>query len=91
MDDRRLEIRARTEVSVGPVARVMIAMIGLYRRSSWPDWRRRRGRRCGFIPSCSEYSERALRKYGAVKGSVLTVRRLRRCNPRYTGPRVDFP
>jgi putative component of membrane protein insertase Oxa1/YidC/SpoIIIJ protein YidD len=74
--------------SSGLVARVLIALVVAYQRS---DWRRRRSRMCGFLPSCSEYSVRALQKYGAVKGSVLTVRRLRRCNPTYTGPRIDFP
>lgn len=77
-----------TELQAGPLARLLIALVAVYQRS---DWLRRRGHRCGFIPSCSEYAVRALRRYGAAKGSVLTVRRLRRCNPRYDGPRVDFP
>jgi putative membrane protein insertion efficiency factor len=36
---------------------------------------------CRFIPSCSEYSIEALRKYGALKGTYLSVRRVARCNP----------
>jgi putative membrane protein insertion efficiency factor len=36
---------------------------------------------CRFIPSCSEYSIEALRKYGALKGIYLSVRRVARCNP----------
>jgi putative membrane protein insertion efficiency factor len=36
---------------------------------------------CRFIPSCSEYSIEALKKYGALKGSYLSVRRVVRCNP----------
>jgi putative membrane protein insertion efficiency factor len=36
---------------------------------------------CRFIPSCSEYSIEALKKYGALKGSYLSVRRVARCNP----------
>jgi putative membrane protein insertion efficiency factor len=79
-------VRVCAQVTVGPVARLLIAMVGLYRRSSWQP-----APPCPFIPSCSEYSVRALRKHGALKGSVLTVRRLRKCTPRYTGPHVDFP
>lgn len=40
---------------------------------------------CRFIPSCSEYSIEALRKYGALKGSYLSVRRVARCNPLHPG------
>jgi len=36
---------------------------------------------CRFTPSCSEYSIEALKKYGALKGSYLSVRRVARCNP----------
>jgi len=36
---------------------------------------------CRFVPSCSEYSIEALKKYGALKGCYLSVRRVARCNP----------
>lgn len=36
---------------------------------------------CRFIPTCSEYSIQALKKYGAIKGSVLSIWRILRCNP----------
>ncbi|KAB2000672.1 hypothetical protein ES319_D12G248400v1 [Gossypium barbadense] len=36
---------------------------------------------CRFVPSCSEYSMEAYKKYGVVKGTVLTAWRLCRCNP----------
>lgn len=36
---------------------------------------------CRFIPSCSEYSYQALEKYGALKGTILSIWRLLRCNP----------
>jgi uncharacterized protein len=76
------------EAPPGALARILISLVGVYQRSSW---RQRLGPRCRFIPSCSEYSVRALRKYGAIKGSLLTARRLRRCKPQYVGPYVDFP
>ena len=36
---------------------------------------------CKFIPTCSEYGIEAIEKYGALKGGVLTVWRILRCNP----------
>lgn len=36
---------------------------------------------CRFTPTCSEYAVEAFRRYGAVKGGVLTSWRLLRCAP----------
>ncbi|KAL8252823.1 hypothetical protein R6Q59_036516 [Mikania micrantha] len=36
---------------------------------------------CRYVPTCSEYSMIAYKKYGVVKGSILTVWRICRCNP----------
>lgn len=36
---------------------------------------------CRFTPSCSTYAIQALRQYGAVKGTILAVWRVLRCNP----------
>lgn len=40
---------------------------------------------CRFYPSCSEYSIEALHRYGAIKGSYLTVKRISRCHPFHPG------
>jgi len=40
---------------------------------------------CRFIPSCSEYSIEALRKYGVLKGIYMSARRVARCNPFHPG------
>ena len=36
---------------------------------------------CKFIPTCSEYGIEAMEKYGALKGGLLTIWRILRCNP----------
>jgi uncharacterized protein len=44
---------------------------------------------CKYHPSCSQYALDALRQYGLLRGSVLTVWRLLRCNPWSRGG-VDY-
>ncbi|WP_373277238.1 membrane protein insertion efficiency factor YidD [Deefgea rivuli] len=39
------------------------------------------GPRCRFIPTCSQYGIEAVSRYGPVKGSWLTTKRLCRCHP----------
>ena len=36
---------------------------------------------CRYTPSCSRYAVQALDRYGAVKGTILAVWRVLRCNP----------
>lgn len=43
------------------------------------------GKRCIFTPSCSVYSMEAYRRYGFIKGSLMTAKRLARCNPMNKG------
>ena len=40
---------------------------------------------CRFIPTCSQYALEALEKYGALKGTWLTIKRLSRCHPFHRG------
>ena len=37
--------------------------------------------RCPYYPTCSNYALQALEKHGVVKGSILAVWRILRCNP----------
>ena len=39
------------------------------------------GRGCRYIPTCSNYGLEAIERFGAVKGSYLTLLRLLRCHP----------
>jgi hypothetical protein len=36
---------------------------------------------CRYTPSCSTYALAAVRRYGALKGSWLGLKRLARCHP----------
>lgn len=36
---------------------------------------------CRFTPTCSEYARQALLKYGPIKGLLLALWRILRCNP----------
>jgi hypothetical protein len=45
--------------------------------------------RCKYYPSCSHYSITAVRRYGILRGLVLSAWRLLRCNPWSHGG-VDF-
>ena len=62
---------------MSPVARVMVGMIGVYRRFVSPLLRQN----CRFHPSCSAYALEAIRVHGAMRGSLLAVKRIGRCHP----------
>ena len=41
--------------------------------------------KCPYIPTCSEYGLEAIEKHGALKGSLLAIWRILRCNPFSSG------
>ena len=45
--------------------------------------------RCRFEPSCSDYAIASIRKYGAWRGLVRSIKRVRRCKPPNGG--YDYP
>jgi len=36
---------------------------------------------CKYTPTCSQYGLEAIERFGALKGSALTIWRILRCNP----------
>jgi putative membrane protein insertion efficiency factor len=36
---------------------------------------------CKYYPTCSQYGLEAIERFGALKGTALTVWRILRCNP----------
>lgn len=39
------------------------------------------GRRCRYLPSCSEYAFDAIGEWGALRGTWMAIKRVGRCNP----------
>ncbi|MBR9945778.1 membrane protein insertion efficiency factor YidD [Clostridiaceae bacterium Marseille-Q4145] len=56
---------------------IMIYLIRFYQKYLSPL----KSTKCPYIPSCSQYGLEAIQKYGAVKGSLLALWRILRCNP----------
>jgi putative membrane protein insertion efficiency factor len=49
------------------------------------------GVRCRFSPTCSNYAELAISRYGALRGTLLSLRRLLRCGPWTPRGTIDLP
>jgi putative membrane protein insertion efficiency factor len=73
-----------------PVAQVLVLLL-----RAWQLVPRIDQQRCRFYPSCSAYGITAVRRFGAVRGGWLAIRRLGRCHPWNPGgvdhvpPRTD--
>jgi putative membrane protein insertion efficiency factor len=77
---------AAIELPKNPLmVRWSVSLLRTYRRVVPPSVRNR----CVFEPSCSHYSEMAIRKYGFLSGIIVTVKRLNRCKPQNGG--IDLP
>jgi putative membrane protein insertion efficiency factor len=59
------------------IRRLLLGLVGLYRWTVGPLL----PPACRFHPSCSAYAAEALRRHGAARGTLLTVKRLARCHP----------
>ncbi|GGN59585.1 MULTISPECIES: membrane protein insertion efficiency factor YidD [Oceanobacillus] len=44
---------------------------------------------CRFYPTCSSYSLEAFKRFGALKGLYLSVKRISKCHPLHPGG-VDY-
>lgn len=56
---------------------IFLWLIGFYRKHISPHTLAH----CRFTPTCSEYAQQAITKYGALKGGWLAFCRILRCNP----------
>ena len=65
------------KIIVIKMKKLLIGLIKFYRKFISPM----KGTKCPYIPTCSEYGLEAIEKHGALKGSLLALYRILRCNP----------
>ena len=65
--------------------RISVFFIVLYQRTISPDHGLLKGLYphgvCRYHPTCSQYTKEAIEEYGFVRGSVMGLWRVMRCNP----------
>lgn len=57
--------------------KMVIFLIKFYRKNISPF----KVTKCLYFPTCSTYGLEAIEKFGIIKGTVLTLWRVLRCNP----------
>ena len=60
-----------------PLSWFMLALIAFYRTCISPLL----PPACRYTPTCSQYAQEAIKKYGPFKGGWLALKRILRCNP----------
>ena len=60
---------------------IALALIRIYKMILSPIL----GNSCRYYPTCSSYTDEAIRKYGFLKGLFLGGKRLLRCHPFHAG------
>jgi hypothetical protein len=58
--------------------KIFIGLIKFYRKYLSPF---KGHATCKYFPTCSQYAIEAIEKYGVLKGGLLAVWRILRCNP----------
>lgn len=59
------------------LSKLFILIIRFYQKEISPL----KGPTCRFYPTCSAYAIEAIKKYGAIKGGFLAIKRILRCHP----------
>jgi len=61
------------------MSKIAIALVRAYQMMISPFTGGRAA--CRFVPSCSEYTALAIKKYGCLRGCFMGMRRILRCRP----------
>lgn len=56
--------------------KLLLKLIDIYQRTPL-----RSHSKCKYYPTCSNYAKEAINKYGSVKGTYLSIKRIIKCNP----------
>ena len=64
------------------IKKVMIFLIRTYQLTLSPRFSHGS---CRYTPTCSQYALEAIEVHGIVKGTLLGIRRILRCNPFFKG------
>lgn len=67
------------------IAKLLTALIRLYQATLSKLILALAGPVCRFEPSCSRYAIACIQSHGALRGSLLSVKRLCRCHPFHPG------
>jgi putative membrane protein insertion efficiency factor len=67
------------------LTKILIALIRVYQKTLSRLLLAAFGPVCRFEPSCSRYAVACLEGHGAVRGTLLSVRRLCKCHPFHPG------
>nr|WP_330398102.1 membrane protein insertion efficiency factor YidD [Lachnoclostridium sp. An118] len=60
------------------VKKILIGLVRVYQKYLSPL---KGHSTCIYFPTCSQYAVEAIEKHGALKGGLLAVWRILRCNP----------
>ena len=55
---------------------LLLGMIQIYQMIDGP-WHYK----CRHIPTCSNYAKEAIIRYGSIKGTFMSIKRILKCNP----------
>jgi uncharacterized protein len=67
------------------LTKILIALIRVYQRTLSRLLLAAFGPACRFEPSCSRYAVACLEGHGALRGTLLSVKRLCKCHPFHPG------
>jgi len=74
---QRVNLSSRQRDALAPVRKTLVGGLRLYKRCISPVL----GPACRFVPSCSDYAVQSLEEFGVVRGILLAMWRILRCNP----------
>ena len=61
--------------------KIFIKIIEFYKKNISPYLAQNYNIHCKYEPTCSEYTKQAIEKYGAMRGTLLGIKRILKCNP----------